>query len=87
MYWNDYYIGQSGEYVLYQIEYVLGVMLGRFFKWIKPLIKKGVGPLLKGTVSDLGTEAVATATNIAKDSWAGKPISESLKKNSDVADI
>ena len=92
MNWNDYYIEQAGggDYntfkgALYQRGYGLGGMFGRFIKWIIPLIKKSAGPLLKGAASALGSEAVTTATNIAKDAWAGKPISESFKKNAHVA--
>ena len=51
-------------------------MFGRFIKWIMPLIKKSAGPIIKGAASALGTEAVTTTTNIAKDAWVGKPISE-----------
>ena len=60
-------------------------MFTRFFKWIIPILKKSAGPLLKGAASALGSEAVSTVSNIAKDAYNGKPIGESLKQNADIA--
>ena len=89
---NDYYIEHAGgaDYntykgSLYQRGYGMGGMFTRFFKWIVPLLKKSAGPILKGAASALGSEAVSTATNIAKDAYNGKPFSESLKQNTDIA--
>ena len=49
------------------------------------IAKKSTGPLLKRAASALGSEAVSTATNIAKYAFNGKPLSESLKQNTDIA--
>ena len=63
----------------------MGGMFTRFFKWIVPLLKKSAGPILKGAASALGSEAVSTVSNIAKDAYNGKPVGESTKQNSDIA--
>ena len=65
----------------------MGSMFTWFFKCTVPFLKKSAGPLLKGAASALGSEAVSTATNIAKDAYNGKPFSESLKQNTDIAMI
>ena len=49
-------------------------MFTRFFKWIVPLLKKSAGPILKGAASPLGSEALSTVSNIAKDAYNGKPV-------------
>jgi hypothetical protein len=63
----------------------MGGMFTRFFKWIVPLLKKSAGPILKGVASTLGSEAVSTVSNIAKDTFDGKPVGESIKQNANIA--
>ena len=92
MNWNDYYIEQAGgaDYntfkgSLYQRGYGMGGMFKRFFKWIIPILKKSATPLLTRAASALGSEAVSTVSNIAKDAYNGKPIGESIKQNANIA--
>ena len=64
----------------YQKGMGVGSMFKSFFRWILPVAKTHVLPVLKDAAQFVGTEAVKTATSIATDAIEGKDLNSSVKE-------
>ena len=76
--------GAGGMPVYYGARYQRGMGIGSMFKsfarWILPVAKTHVVPVLKGAAKFVGSEAIKTAANIATDAIDGKELNESVKE-------
>jgi hypothetical protein len=78
--------GAGGMPVYYWARYQRGMGIGSMFKsfarWILPVAKTHVVPVLKDAAKFVGSEAIKTAGNIATDAIDGKDLNESVKERS-----
>jgi hypothetical protein len=76
--------GAGGMPVYYGARYQRGMGIGSMFKmfarWILPVAKTHVVPVLKDAAKFVGSEAIKTAANIATDAIDGKEVNESVKE-------
>ena len=76
--------GAGGMPVYYGARYQRGMGIGSMFKsfarWILPVAKTHVVPVLKDAAKFVGSEAIKTAANIATDAIDGKELNESVKE-------
>jgi hypothetical protein len=76
--------GAGGMPVYYGARYQRGMGIGSLFKsfarWILPVAKTHVVPVLKDAAKFVGSEAIKTAANIATDAIDGKGLNESVKE-------
>lgn len=76
--------GAGGMPIYYGARYQRGMGIGSMFKsfarWILPIAKTHMVPVLKDTAKFVGSEAIKTAANIATDAIDGKELNESVKE-------
>jgi hypothetical protein len=83
--YDEYYQRQSSgiptyQGVKYQTGYGLGSMFKSFYRWILPMLKTHVLPVLKSGYRTMGTEVIKTAANIANDALDGKNLKSASEK-------
>jgi hypothetical protein len=76
--------GAGGMPVYYGARYQrgmgIGIMFKSFARWILPVAKTHVVPVLKDAAEFVGSEAIKTAANIATDAIDGKELNKSVKE-------
>ena len=80
--YESYYNNQAREIIpvfrgsSYQRGHGFGNVFKKLFRWIVPIVKENVKPIVKR----VGREAVKTAVNIASDTLEGQNLKESAQK-------
>lgn len=61
--------------------YGIGDVFKKLFRWIMPIVKTHVVPLVKQGATSVGNEMIKTGTDIAKDYIEGKDLKTSTKEH------